>query len=110
MELIRLTDAILWELRRFWASGKRVALSLTEAGGRRLEGQVEGVSATGAWVKVNGVRVRPEDILAIHRPVIMGEDSTWRGGDWHFTPLRVVPQAEELPGIAEWERRCYASA
>lgn len=102
-DLVRLTDSMLWELRRHWASGKRVAITLTEQAGRRLEGQVEGVSATGAWAKVAGVRFRPEDLLAIHRPVVMGEDSTWRGGAWHFDSLRVVPQTEQLPGIAEWE-------
>jgi hypothetical protein len=99
--LIRRADSVLWELRRFWASGRRVALSLTEDGGRRIEGQVTAVSPTGAWIKVNGVQLRPEQILAVHRPVILGEDSTWRGGAWHFESRWVIPQAEELPGIRE---------
>jgi hypothetical protein len=99
-ELIRLADSVLWELRRFWASGRRVSLSLTDRAGRRVEGQVEAVSGSGARVRVNGLWIDPVDILAVHRPVIMGEDTTHRGGDWHFESRRVVPQAEELPGIA----------
>jgi hypothetical protein len=47
------------------------------------------------------VQLLPEQILAVHRPVILGEDSTWRGGAWHFESRRVIPQAEELPGIRE---------
>jgi hypothetical protein len=99
MELIRPLNSIFWELRRFWASGKRVSLTLTEAAGNRVEGQVQRVSATGAWVRVNGLLIRAEDILAVHSPLLMGEDSTWRGGAWHFESRRVIPQAEELPGI-----------
>jgi hypothetical protein len=100
--LVRLTDSILWELRRYWASGKRVAVTLSEEAGRRIEGQVTRVSPTGAWVRINSVQIPAEEILAIHKPVILGEDTTHRGkAAWHFEPLRVVPQAEELPGIAE---------
>lgn len=98
--LIRLTDSMMWELRRFWASGKRVALSLTEEAGRRVEGQVTRVSPVNVWVKINGIVIPAEAILAVHRPVIMGEDTTHRGGEWHFESLRRVPQAEELPGMA----------
>lgn len=102
MALVRRTDSMLWELRRFWASGKRVALSLTEEAGRRIEGQVTRVSPTGAFVRVNGRLILAESILAIHRPVILGEDTTHRGvAEWHFEPLRWTPQLEELPGIAE---------
>lgn len=95
--LVRHADSILWELRRFWASGRRVALSLD--GGSRAEGQVTRVSATGAWVKINATRIPTELILAVHRPVILGEDTTHRRGDWHFESPRVLPQVEELPGI-----------
>lgn len=99
-ELVRLTDSILWELRRHWASGKRVALSLTEQSGRRIEGQVTRVSPTGAWVKVNGVQIQTEDILAVHYPSILG-DSTYRGGRWHFDGLRIVAGTGqlEIPGL-----------
>ena len=100
--LVRLTDAILWDLRRHWASGKRVALSLTEKAGCRVEGQVTRVSPTGTWVKVNGVLISTEDILAVHNPSILG-DSTYRDGrSWHFDPLRVVASGGqlELPGLA----------
>lgn len=100
--LVRRTDSILWELRRLWASGKRVALTLTEEAGRRAEGQVTRVSPTGAWVKVNGVQIAPSDILAVHNPSVLG-DSTYRdGAHWHFEPLRVIAADQlELPGLEE---------
>lgn len=101
-ELIRPIGAILWDLRRAWAAGKRVSLSL--ANGERVEGQVQAVSATGATCRVAGVRVLSTDILAVHHPAI-GADSSWRGGRWRFDSPRIIPQLEELPGIAEWERR-----
>lgn len=94
--LVRRTDSTLWELRRLWGSGKRVALSLTEEAGRRVEGEVTGVSPTGAWVKVNGVQIAPADILAVHYPSILG-DSTWRSGRWHFdgrAPMAITGQLE----------------
>lgn len=99
--LVRLTDSMMWELRRFWATGKRVSLSLTEHAGRRIEGHVTRVSPTNAYVRVNGVLIPAEQILAVHCPVIMGEDTTHRGkAEWHGPVLRVLPQVEELPGIA----------
>ncbi|HEV2790410.1 MAG TPA: hypothetical protein VGV69_03830 [Solirubrobacterales bacterium] len=101
MALVRLTGSILWELRQRWASGKRVSLTLDERGGRRVEGQVQRVSPTGAWVKVNGMMIPTELILAVHNPAFCGGDSTWRGGAWHFESPRILPQAEELPGIRE---------
>jgi hypothetical protein len=100
-ELVRPADSILWDLRHHWASGKRVALTLTEEAGRRAEGKVTRVSPTNAWVKINGILIPAEAILAVHRPVLMGEDTTHRGeASWHFTPGRhPEPQAEQLPGF-----------
>lgn len=98
--LVRLTDSILWDLRRHWASGKRVAVTLTEEAGRRAEGKVTRVSPTNAWVKINGELIPAEAILAVHRPVIMGEDTTHRGkAPWHFKPGRPPDPQEELPGF-----------
>lgn len=98
--LVRRTDSILWELRRLWGSGKRVALSLSEEAGRRVEGEVTSVSPTGAWVKVNGVLIDPADILAVHNPSRLG-DSTHRGGCWHFDGRApIVGRGQlELPGL-----------
>lgn len=81
--LVRPITATLWELRSAWASGKRVALSLDErCTPRRVEGHVSAVAATGAYVRVAGLHVPDEAILAVHLPSILG-DSTARDGQWH---------------------------
>jgi hypothetical protein len=100
-ELVRRTDAIVWELRRFCISGKRVALSLTDEAGRRAEGHVTTVSPTGGTVTISGVMIPAEHILAVHRPVILGEDSNWVAGRWHFDPHDDGALAGQLriPGI-----------
>jgi hypothetical protein len=100
-ELVRLADSILWELRRFWASGKRVSLTLADEAGQRIEGHVTHVTATGAFVRVNGLHIRTEDILAVHSPCVWEGDSSWRSGQWHGNSRRWLPQREELPGIEQ---------
>lgn len=82
--LVRRTDSILWELRNFFATGKRVALSLTDEAGRRAEGHVTSVSPTGGTVTISGQMIPAAAILAVHRPVIMGDDTSWVAGRWHF--------------------------
>lgn len=94
-------DSVLRELRRCWANGKRVALSLTDQAGRRAEGHVTAVSPTGVTCRIGQTLVPIDEVLAIHRPVVMGEDTTYDARTaWHGPALRVCPQSEELPGIA----------
>lgn len=93
---------MLWELRRAWATGRRVSLTLVDNAGRRVEGHVRAVSATGASVNVNGILVPVESILGVHmRSRWMDEDTTWEEGGqpFHGRARRVLPQSEELPGI-----------
>jgi len=101
MELVRLTDSIVWELRRFFTSGKRVRLTLVEEAGRFAEGHVTGVSPTGSTVTVAGKLIPAETILAVHRPVIMSEDTNWVTGRWHFDPYDDGSIAGQLriPGL-----------
>lgn len=87
---------MMWELRGAWASGRRVALSLDDACElQRVEGFVQAVSPTDAWVRVRGWRVPAWAVLAVHLPSRLG-DSTARGGPWHGMARRVEPQAEAL--------------
>lgn len=100
--LVRRTDSVLWELRRFWASGKRVALSLTEEAGRRAEGHVSHVSPTGGTVTISGLMIPTTEILAVHRPVVMGEDTNYVAGRWHFEPQGLAPAGQlRIPGVIE---------
>lgn len=62
-------QAILWELRAAWASRKVVVLSLSpRCVVRRVEGTVDRVAATGAYVIADGWHIPEEDILAVHKP------------------------------------------
>jgi hypothetical protein len=79
--LIRRVDALLDELRAAWASGRRVSVSV--AGGGRVEGEVVHVSTTGAFVDVADGRVLAGDLLAVHLPSRLG-DSSVRGAGFHF--------------------------
>jgi hypothetical protein len=89
--LVRSESAVAWELRMAWGSGRRVALSLERADMRRLEGHVQAVAATGAFVRVTGRVVPMDRVLAVHWPSLLG-DSTARG------VLRGPPR---VPTVAE---------
>lgn len=67
--LERPTGSITWELRSKWASRKPVVLTLSErCNPRRLEGQVDRVAPSGAFVVVDGWHVPTEEILGVHQP------------------------------------------
>lgn len=96
MALVRPIKAVAWECRSAWAAGWRIALSLDErCTPRRVEGVLSGVSATDATVRIAGLLVPLDAVLAVHRPSRLG-DSTWRGGDWRGRRYE-PPQREELP-------------
>ncbi len=82
--LTRPVAAIAWELRSAWATGRRVSLSLEQRAGDRLEGHVQRVAATGAFVVLAGVHVPLEAVLAVHHPSRLGDSTAgdrerWRG-------------------------------
>ncbi len=96
-ELVRPVGSMLWELRAAWGTGRRVALSLDErCTPRRLEGWIKSVAATGAYVRLGGVHVPADAILAVHLPSLLG-DSTATDGAWHGPALR----PEQIPGQLE---------
>lgn len=67
--LERPTGSITWELRAKWATRTPVVLSLSErCVPRRLEGLVDKVAPSGAFVICDGVHVPTGDILAVHLP------------------------------------------
>lgn len=77
-------------------TGSALALSLNSRCDRpRIEGHVTGVAATDAYVRIGGLHVPLDAVLAVHRPSRLG-DSTARGGAWHG-PRYEPPQVEELP-------------
>lgn len=83
LALVRPVSAVAWELRTAWATGRRVALSLSErCTPRRVEGHVQVVAATSAFVTVAGWRIPLDEVLAVHLPTRLG-DSTVRGGVFH---------------------------
>jgi hypothetical protein len=104
MELIRLPNPMLRELRTAWAAGRRIALSLSHRAGGRVEGHIRSVSPTGASVNVNGRLIPMADVLGVHRPLqYIGEDTTWRGrAAFDVEPQRYEPQAERLPNPEGW--------
>jgi hypothetical protein len=97
--LIRPVSSIAWEMRSAWASGRRVVLTLECCDRTRLEGHVQRVAATDAYVQVRGLRVPLDRVLAVHLPSRLG-DSTFRGGAWSGRVRRVEPQSEQL-----WAKR-----
>lgn len=67
--LERPTGSISWELRAKWASREEVVLSLSErCDPRRLEGTVDRVAPSGAFVVCDGWHIPIEDVLGVHRP------------------------------------------
>lgn len=91
--LVRPISAVAWELRG--ASGRRVALSLAPRAGDRLEGHVDRVAATDAFVVVRGRHVPTADVVAVHLPSRLG-GSTARGGEFHRAARRLTRQDEAL--------------
>jgi hypothetical protein len=67
--LERSEQATAWELRGYWAARRRVALTLTSRCMiSRVEGLIERVSVTGAFVVFDGRHIPTVDILAVARP------------------------------------------
>lgn len=105
--LIRYVGSIATDLRRAWASGQRVSLTI-EGEYDRIEGWVKHVSATDAFVVISARNLDKRSnwhvplhrVLAVHNPSRLGDSTVLSTEQWNGTPLRVVPQAEELPGIA----------
>lgn len=76
MKLVRPTSAITWDLRGAWAKRKRVALSLDErCTPRRLEGTIQRIATTGAFVVIEGFHVPTDAILAVHNPSRLGDSN-----------------------------------
>jgi hypothetical protein len=70
-------DSISWELRTRWALRKQTVLSLTDRCTdpedrlepmRRIEGRINHVATTGAFVVIDHTHVPLEDVLAVHEP------------------------------------------
>lgn len=96
--LVRRPSSMAWELRTAWASGRRVALSLERCCVDRVEGHVQRIAATGAFVTIASVQYPLERVLAVHSPSRLGdtdyeEDS---GKRWHRRGRRREPQRERL--------------
>jgi hypothetical protein len=67
--LERPEHALAFELRARWADQRPVVLTLTERCiVRRIEGRVERVAVTGAFVVIEGWHVPLGEILAVHSP------------------------------------------
>jgi hypothetical protein len=67
--LERREQATAWELRGRWAKCEWVVLTLSDrCMVRRLEGVVEHVAVTGAYVVVDGWHVPTVDVLGVARP------------------------------------------
>lgn len=95
LALSRPASSMAWELRSAWASGRRVALSLERCDIIRVEGHVQHVAATGAYVQVRGMHVPLDCVLSVHYPSRLG-DSTARHGAWAGIARRVEPQRDQL--------------
>lgn len=94
--LVRPISATFWELRACWATGRRVALSLS-ADVSRVEGHVTRVSATDASVHVGDVLVPADRILAVHRPSRLGDSTAGHVDEWAGrprAPRRAIGQSE----------------
>lgn len=67
--LERPEQATVWDLRTAWAKNRRVVLTLSDRCMiRRIEGTVEQVAVTGAFVLISGWHVPCADILGISFP------------------------------------------
>jgi hypothetical protein len=95
LALIRPVSSMAWELRAAWASGRRIALTLDHCDRDRVEGHVQRVAATDAYVQVHGLRIPLDRVLAVHSPSRLG-DSTVHGKGWAGIVQWVEPQRERL--------------
>jgi len=80
--IVRPPSSIAWELRAAWAVGRRVACSLDRCDIPRIEGIVQSVSSTDAFVIVAGMHVPLDRVLAVHHPSRLGDSDgvgPWRG-------------------------------
>lgn len=67
--LERPTGSITWELRAKWAKRQEVVLTLSDrCNPQRIEGLVDRVAASGAFVVVDGWHVPTDEILGVHQP------------------------------------------
>jgi hypothetical protein len=67
--LERPEQATVWELRTAWAKGRRVVLTLSDRCMiQRIEGTVERVAVTGAFVLIEGWHVPVAEILGVASP------------------------------------------
>ena len=100
--LTRSAAATFWELRGAWATGRRVALTLT-ADIDRVEGHVSRVSATDAFVTVGDVLIPADVILAVHRPSRLVDSTVRPDEQWSVRGRRpVVADGQgELPFTAQ---------
>jgi hypothetical protein len=95
--LVRPIGAIAWELRAAWASGRRVALSLDERSSRRrVEGCVDRVAASGAFVVVARIHVPLPVILAVHLPSRLGDSTIVASEQWARSRRRLMAQPDAL--------------
>jgi|SRR5215212_6689529 len=93
--LYRAAQRMAAELRTAWASGRRVALSIE--GGERVEGHVERIAATAAWVRVAGLHVPLDRVLALHRPSRLGDSTVRRRQRFdHAGRAQLAPQDARL--------------
>jgi len=95
--LVRQPASMAWELRAAWAVGTRIALSLDErCRSPRMEGHIQSVSPTGAFVVMASTHVPVEAILAVHRPSRLGDSDHAQGKAWRGRRRLVAPQSEVL--------------
>ncbi len=94
-DLVSDPDAIAWECRGAWATGRRVSLSLEGRG--QLVGLVRAVAATGAYVILatdedpDGIHVPLYIVEAVHRPHFHSP-ATWRPRAYDGDPdQQVIP-------------------
>lgn len=69
MSLSRPEQSIAWELRGAWAGHRPVVLTLSaRCLVERVEGLIERVAVTGAFVVIDGWHIPTVDVLGVHRP------------------------------------------
>lgn len=99
--LIRPLRAVAWELRAAWAAGRRVSVTLERCDVERVEGHVQRVAATDAYIVITGRHIPLERVLAVHLPSRLG-DSTVKGDAPWFGRARAP---EQVPGQIGWDLR-----
>jgi hypothetical protein len=82
-------NAKAWRLRGSWASGRRVSLTIDSRDLHRIEGHVQAVSATNAYVVIAGQHVPLDYVLAVHYPSLLGDSTFEEGRAWSGRGRRV---------------------